>query len=305
MKETIETIETKEATEVAEAKDATEEKDSKEAKKQNDKITLGQKILTAVGIVLCVILTPMLIINCILLIKGWTNQDEMPSFASVAPMITLSGSMEDEFPVGSMIFIKTMPASEIKEGDIIAYFDPASRSNSVVTHKVRFIKTTEAGETVFYTYGTANINKDFEDIAEYECEAIPSKHLIGRYTGFHIKELGNVALFMQTTQGFILCVFVPLILLVAYDIIRRKLYEKKHEGDKDELLRELQELRELKTQAMAVVAKSETMRPTSPAAPAPVKTPTPTQPSAPVKKPAPVQKKTKELTEADFEIEDT
>lgn len=35
--------------------------------------TLGHKILTGVGIALCVILIPMLIINCTLIIKGWTN----------------------------------------------------------------------------------------------------------------------------------------------------------------------------------------------------------------------------------------
>lgn len=37
------------------------------------KTTLGHRILTGVGIALCVILIPMLIINCTLLIKGWTN----------------------------------------------------------------------------------------------------------------------------------------------------------------------------------------------------------------------------------------
>ena len=40
------------------------------------KSTLGHRILTGVGIALCVILIPMLIINCTLLIKGWTNNAE-------------------------------------------------------------------------------------------------------------------------------------------------------------------------------------------------------------------------------------
>ena len=38
--------------------------------------TLGHQILTGVGIALCLILIPMLIINCTLLIKGWTNNAE-------------------------------------------------------------------------------------------------------------------------------------------------------------------------------------------------------------------------------------
>ena len=39
--------------------------------------TIGHRILTVVGIVLCVILIPMLIINCTLLIKSWTSKDEV------------------------------------------------------------------------------------------------------------------------------------------------------------------------------------------------------------------------------------
>ena len=50
----------------------------------DNKSTLGHRILTGVGIALCVILVPMLIINCTLLIKGWTNKDEVPSLFGYA-----------------------------------------------------------------------------------------------------------------------------------------------------------------------------------------------------------------------------
>ncbi len=218
-------------------------------KKENSE--LRHRILSIVGIVLCVILVPILIVNCTLLIKGWANQDEVPSFFSVSPLITLSGSMEEDFPAGSLIFTKKVEVSEIKEGDIISYFDPASKSGAVVTHKVRFVRTEGDGKIVFYTYGTANVKKPFEEVTELECEKIPAENLIGRYTGVHFNGLGDVAIFMQSTPGLILCVFVPLVALVAYDIIRRKLYEKKHADDKDELLRELEELRRLKAQTQS------------------------------------------------------
>ncbi len=209
---------------------------------------LRHRIWTIVGIVLCVILIPMLIINCTLLIKSWLNEDEVPSFGGVAPFIVLSGSMEEDFPAGSLIFTRMVDASEIDEGDIISYFDPASRNNAVVTHMVRFIQTDDEGKLVFYTYGTANTSKSFEEIAIEECEKVPEGKLIGRYTGFHIKNLGHVAIFMQTTLGLIVCVFVPLLLMIGYDVIRRRIYDKKHQGDKDELMRELEELRKLKAE---------------------------------------------------------
>ncbi len=218
---------------------------------------LRHKILTIIGIALCVILTPMLIINCTLLIKGAVNKDEVPSFGNLFPLIVLTGSMENDFPAGSLIFCSVAEAGEIKEGDIIAYFDPASRTSAVVTHMVRFIQTDEKGETIFLTYGTANTSKSFEEVTEGDCEKIPADKLIGIYTGVHLKGVGNVAMFMQTTPGLIICVFIPLVALLGYDIIRRKMYEKKHEGDKEEMLRELEQLRVLKAQAMAVVARSE------------------------------------------------
>ncbi len=214
---------------------------------KKDNSELRHRIFSIVGIVLCVILIPILIINCTLLIKGWTNKDEVPSFFSISPLITLSGSMEEDFPAGSLIFTQKAEASEIKEGDIISYFDPASRSGAIVTHKVRFVKN-EDGKLIFYTYGTANVNKAFEDVTELDCEKIPSENLVGIYTGVHFNGLGDFAMFMQSTPGLIVCVFVPMAALIAYDIIRRKRYEKKHADDKDELMRELEELRKLKAE---------------------------------------------------------
>ncbi len=207
---------------------------------------LSQRIWNIVGIVLCVILVPVLVINCTLLVKGWVKQDEVPSFLGFSPLIVLSGSMTEEFPEGSLIVSQSVELSEIKEGDIISYFDPASKTGAVVTHKVRFVKTNDAGETVFYTYGTWNVKKPFEEVTEGDCDKIPADKLVGRYTGFSLPSVGNVAMFMQSTPGLILCVFVPLVLLVGYDIIRRRLYDRKHEDDRDELLRELEELRRLK-----------------------------------------------------------
>ena len=51
---------------------------------------IKQQILTVVGIALCVILIPMLIINCTLLIKGWTNNNKVPSVFGYSPMIVLT-----------------------------------------------------------------------------------------------------------------------------------------------------------------------------------------------------------------------
>ena len=77
---------------------------------------------------------------------------------------------------------------------------------------------------------------------------VPADKLVAVYEGTRIPGAGNVALFMQTTPGLILCVVCPILLLVGYDMIRRKQYEKSSKKDTDALMAELEELRRLKAE---------------------------------------------------------
>ena len=209
----------------------------------DNKSTLGNRILTGVGIALCVILIPMLIINCTLLIKGWTNKDEVPTLLGYAPMIVLTDSMvgnnEDNFSGGDLIFVKTVKAEDVKIGDVISFFDPAGNGTSITSHRVVEI-INEDGEVSFKTKGDNNNTEDKLPV--------PAENLAGVYTGFKIVGAGRVAMFMQTPWGLIVCVVVPILLLIGWDAVRRARYNKKHEEDKDALLAELEELRRLKAE---------------------------------------------------------
>lgn len=218
----------------------------------DNKSTLGHRILTGVGIALCVILVPMLIINCTLLIKGWTNKDEVPTLFGYAPMIVLTDSMvgnnEDNFSGGDLIFVKTVEPEDVKKGDVISFFDPAGNGTSITSHRVLEI-INEDGKISFKTKGDANNTEDKLPV--------PAENLAGVYTGFKIVGAGNVAMFMQTPWGLIVCVIVPIILLIGWDAVRRAKYNKKHEEDKDTLLAELEELRKLKGENVTADASAE------------------------------------------------
>lgn len=205
--------------------------------------TLGHRILTGVGIALCVVLVPILIINCTLLIKGWTNKDEVPSLFGYAPMIVLTDSMvgnnEDNFSGGDLIFVKTVKAEDVKKGDVISFFDPAGNGTSITSHRVVDI-INEGGKISFKTKGDNNNTEDKL--------LVPAENLAGVYTGFKIAGAGRVAMFMQTPWGLIICVVVPIILLIGWDAVRRARYNKKHKEDKDALIAELEELRRLKAE---------------------------------------------------------
>ena len=81
---------------------------------------------------------------------------------------------------------------------------------------------------------------------------VPADKLVGVYKS-RIPKLGNVVMFMQTTAGLIVCVVCPILLLVLWDIFRRRSYEKNRQDDTDALMRELEELRAQK----AAEAKSQ------------------------------------------------
>ena len=110
--------------------------------------------------------------------------------------------------------------------------------SSVVTHRVLEVVEKD-GEISFRTKGD---NNNAEDQM-----LVPQDNLIGIYRS-RIPALGNVAMFMQTTAGLIVCVVCPILLLVGYDLLRRKKYEKAKQQDTDALLAELEALRALKAE---------------------------------------------------------
>ena len=202
-------------------------------KQEKEASTLSFKIMTIVGIILCIILVPILIVNITLIVRSYTNPGKVPNFGSVVPLIVLTDSMYPNIQSGDLIICDTLEAEEVNEGDVIAFFDPAGNGSSVVTHRVIEV-TTENGLIAWRTQGDANNTPD--------SSLVPADNLVGRYK-LRIAGAGNVAMFMQTTQGLIVCVVLPIILLVGYDYIRRRLYEKAQKEDTDALLKELAELR--------------------------------------------------------------
>ena len=201
-----------------------------------EKTSTTHKALNVVGIVLCVILIPILIINITLIIKSYTKSDEVPGFLGYSPLIVLTGSMEPEIMSGDLIIVKHIHADNVKTGDVISFTDPDGNGTSILTHRVIEI-TEENGTRFFKTKGDAN---NAEDRLPVSGDA-----LVGVYVT-RVGGAGSIAMFMQTTTGLIVCVLVPLVLLVGWDIFRRKRYEKKNQQDTDALLAELEALKAAK-----------------------------------------------------------
>lgn len=206
---------------------------SKATDNKKESTSVGHKIGLVIGTILCILLTPILIMNITLIIRSFTNPDQVPRVGSFFPLIVLTDSMYPEIQSGDLIICHTAEAEEIREGDVIAFFDPAGNGSSIVTHRVAEV-TQADGQTAWITRGIANNTED--------AMPVPADKLVGVYSR-RIPGLGNVVMFMQTTTGLIVCVICPIILLVGWDIFRRRQYEKSRQADTEALLQELEELR--------------------------------------------------------------
>ena len=181
----------------------------------------GGLVTTIVLIVLAVLFVPILIVNLTLIIKGSLHSDVPPDVFGVAPMAVASGSMsgdaEDCFDEGALIFVTLLDNEEkqdLEEGDIVTYYT----GEVFVTHRIIEVERGGSGEIVsFITKGDANDSDD---------GVVPIGNVVGICTG-SVAGLGDFALFMQTPMGILVFVGIPVVIFIAFDVIRVTLQRRR------------------------------------------------------------------------------
>lgn len=177
--------------------------------------------------------------------------------------IVQSDSMSaTDFSAGDIVFTKEVDPATLVEGDIIAYVSQNSASfGEVVTHKIRALTTTEAGEPGFITYGTTT-NTDDETIVTYG-------DVLGKYVG-SLPGVGTFFAFLKSVPGYILCILLPFLVLIAYYGVRCvRLYRRLRQEQAGELQLEKQQLAEERRQLEAMRAQLQAMQPGAPRQAAP------------------------------------
>lgn len=121
------------------------------------------------------------------------------------PYTVLSGSMEPKFPVGSMIYVKSVDTDTLKKEEAITF---TIGSGTVVTHEIIEVLEDENGKRSFRTQGIANDTPDGDPV--------PADRVIGKAV-FCLPLLGYVAVYFQTPAGRLtaIAVCVALILMMT------------------------------------------------------------------------------------------
>lgn len=123
----------------------------------------------------------------------------------------ISGSMEPEIPLGSLVYVQASDPETVVEGDVIAYY--GSTNGAIITHRVVYNQTVVKS---FVTKGDAN---DIEDMVPVAYERFLGKVVLT------IPKLGQILAIFTETRGKLLAAGL-LVVSVLLHIMAGALGEK-------------------------------------------------------------------------------
>ena len=179
-----------------------------------------QKFKKIVSVLLLLILLPILFVSATILVDSYVHPDEVPSFFGWKPFIVLSGSMETQISPGDVVIVKETDAENLKKGDIIAFKD----GDVVITHRIDEVVEKD-GKKEYVTKGDNNTTQDVGYVLPEQVEGVFK---------LKIARLGNLAMFVQTPAGMIVCLSIPIIIIIL-------LQASDSRKEKEELLKKMNE----------------------------------------------------------------
>ncbi len=138
----------------------------------------------------------------------------------------LSGSMEPQLKVGSLVITRPVEPEAIAVGDIII-FRPVAVGENLISHRV--IGVEEHSPLYFKTKGDAS-----EDPDPF---IIPARNVVGKIC-FTVPYLGFATQFLKTTAGFLFALGIPGAIIIAMYIRNiRQVCAEGREETRDEVVR--------------------------------------------------------------------
>ncbi len=158
-----------------------------------------------------------------------------------------------DFKSGDLIFIKNVDPATLQVGDIIAFTSQNSHNfGETVTHKIREIITDDQGSSAFITYGTTTDDNDEVPVTY--------PYVLGKYAG-KIPDIGSFFQFLKTTPGYLLCIFVPFLLLILYQGIQCiRLFRRYKREQMEELRAEREKIAEERRQSAEMMKELQALK---------------------------------------------
>ena len=150
------------------------------------------------------------------------------AFRTEYPILAVaSGSMEPVLYAGDLIFVEGVqnfsnihaaPKDADPPGDILVYQGP----RDLIVHRA-IDKRVEDGRIIFIIHGDAN--------QEGANEQVDEDRIVGRYIGFKVPWLGNIALFFEPLEMKVAFIALWVILLIVIELVPAGKRAKRGDGE--------------------------------------------------------------------------
>ena len=134
----------------------------------------------------------------------------VPNLIGYKSMAVISGSMEPNIPVGSIVYAKKADFDDFKVGDVVSY---RISESSMVTHRVEAIDNDARTLT---TKGDANENADGSPVEENQ--------IVGK-VAFSVPLIGFISIYIKTPLGIAAgcaVIFVLILLNFIPDLLTKE-----------------------------------------------------------------------------------
>ncbi len=161
------------------------------------------------------------------------NRNDRDLFGYKAYIVKTDSMSASGIQAGDLILSKEVDPNTLQPGDIITFLSQDTDSfGEIITHMIR-AKTTDAnGNAGFITYGTTT-DVDDETVVTY-------LYILGKYEG-HVPKLGTFFNFLKTPQGYIICIFIPFMLLIIHQGINSVKTFRRYKGEQMEQMKQEKE----------------------------------------------------------------
>lgn len=154
------------------------------------------------------------------------NRNDRNLFGYRAYIVNTDSMAATDFNAGDLIFVKETDPTTLKAGDIITFISQDRESfGEVITHKIREKTVDASGNPGFITYGTTTGVND-KTVVTY-------LYILGKYEA-KVPYMGTFFNFLKTPQGYIICIFVPFMLLILHQGINTVRLFRRYKGEQME-----------------------------------------------------------------------
>lgn len=169
-----------------------------------------QTLQVKLGSVLSTLVLVMAIVICLSVIIQVTTNGYV-QFGGYSLFRVVTGSMEPELPVGSLLVCKETPMEQIQVGDIVCFRSLNPKMlGKVITHRVIAVQKAPDGSLLLETKGDANLTADSEYVSQ--------NNLIGKvnHSAKDDNIMASVVDVMTDKIGFLILILFPTLLIAGF-----------------------------------------------------------------------------------------